>query len=218
MSGHDRAPERPKLATEVLSLAKSGLVEKGWRKRTGHIYTLDVGTPSAIGWLGLNRSVGHDGSWMAINPVLGVRHQEVERTLAEILGERFHPYNPPTIRTNIGYVMPEGTLVQWGFDRGEDYTRKVSDFLRAVDEFGRPFVAANSGLREILDKMLDPEGRFGIPFYLPLRIPVAYFLLGEVEQAKAYLGEQLRLLGHNQVDEDEYRRFADCLTRRLQDA
>ena len=203
-----------KLASVVLSSARDGLTSDGWRKRSGEIYTIDL-APEVIGWLGLNRAVGRGGSWMTVNPVIGVRHQTLERTLADLLEEKFHPYNPPTIRVNLGYLMPGQTVAQWGFGPGEDNASRVRDLVESVRRHGLPFLQATTSLRSILDKLLDPTSSFGINIQTAFRVPVAYLLLGDHASARSYLDKQVRLLGQSQVDEEEYRRFAENLSRRL---
>ncbi len=51
-----------------------------------------------LGWLGLNRASTHDaGTAVELFPVVGVRHQGVERVVAELRGEKFHQYIPATV-------------------------------------------------------------------------------------------------------------------------
>lgn len=64
------------------------LANIGFRKLAGDVFTLAL-TPDVIGWLGLNRATQHRGlGEVEINPVVGVRFQEVERLVAECRGEK----------------------------------------------------------------------------------------------------------------------------------
>ncbi len=212
MNGRKGPTSNTKLVVEVLALARELLEAQGWRKRSGEIYTLNLAN-DVIGWLGLNRAVGRGEPWMEINPVIGVRHLSLERTLSELLETKFHLYNPPTIRVNLGYLMSERSLAQWGFGPGGENTTRVKNMVDMIDLYGRPFLEANVTLRRVLDRMLDKEMSFGFPHQLAFRIPVAYFLLGDQASARTYLAQQIKSLGLSQVDEEAYQRFADRLSR-----
>ncbi len=56
----------------------------GMQKRSGDIFTFEL-NKEAIGWVGLNRAVRNYGGLLAVNPVVGVRHQIIEKTLEDVL-------------------------------------------------------------------------------------------------------------------------------------
>ena len=81
---------------DVVKLVTPLLAELNFRKRAGQIFTAEI-TDDVLGWLGLNRATRHcPAGEVEINPVVGVRHQGVERIVAECRGEKFHAYQPPT--------------------------------------------------------------------------------------------------------------------------
>jgi hypothetical protein len=91
------------------------LEQAGFRKRPGGIFTV-VLADGVLGWLGLNHASRYrEPGQVAIGPVIGVRHQAVERLVAVLRRERFHEYQPPTVSTRIGYIMPAHSDITWEF-------------------------------------------------------------------------------------------------------
>ena len=90
------------LVEELVAELAPRLALLGFRKRAGELFTC-VLADDVLGWPGFKR--GHRAGVVEINPVLGVRHQIVERQVAEAVGEKFHQYIPPTISTPLGYLM-----------------------------------------------------------------------------------------------------------------
>ena len=66
-----------KLIQEVMLNTQSELGKHGYKKRAGRIFTLYISS-DFIGWLGLNRAVQRGDGSLAINPVIGVRYQQLE--------------------------------------------------------------------------------------------------------------------------------------------
>jgi hypothetical protein len=61
--------------------ARDRMTAAGWRRRSGDIYTLDLGE-GHLAWLRLNRATKHHQ--LEINPVMGLRYDPLERLLAEL--------------------------------------------------------------------------------------------------------------------------------------
>ena len=79
----------------------------GLKKHADSVYTLDL-SPGILGWFGLNRATRHRAPGeVEINPVVGVRFQEVEQLVSALCGEKFHSHIPPTVSSPLGYVMPD---------------------------------------------------------------------------------------------------------------
>ncbi|HCF28202.1 MAG TPA: hypothetical protein DEV81_13600 [Cyanobacteria bacterium UBA11049] len=94
------AVARKELILKVMETTCQELCAIGIQKRSGNIFTFKL-NKEAIGWVGLNRAVRNYGGLLAVNPVVGVRYQIIEKTLADIEGKKFHSYLPPTISTHI---------------------------------------------------------------------------------------------------------------------
>jgi hypothetical protein len=91
------------------------LLGLGFKKRAGEIFTMGL-SHDVIGWLGLNRATRHrQRGEVEIYPIVGVRHQEVERLVSELRGDRFHSYVPCTLSTPVGYLLPQQAYAAWVF-------------------------------------------------------------------------------------------------------
>jgi hypothetical protein len=165
------------------------LAALGFRKRAGAIFTIELDEP-VIGWLGLNAATEHQSAGDAsVNPIVGVRHQTVERIVASLLGERFHPYVGPTVSTPLGYVMPEQRFATWQF--GDDDSRAQADrLLTALEDYGLPFMRDHTGLDSIREAI--EQGNAEFPEY---RLPVVLSLLGRDDEAIVIVDARLAELG-----------------------
>jgi hypothetical protein len=191
----------------VAALAKIGL-----KKRAGYVFTLDL-APNVLGWLGLNRATRHHGPGeVEINPIIGVRFQDIERLVAECRGEKFHAYLPPTVSSPLGYLMPENKYMAWMFVPGGS-EEVASDMANAIAMHGVPFMRSALGLADVrprLQDCFDPSNK------LDYRRPVAALLAGDIEQAHALLENSLATLGaRTDLAAEDFRRFAKSLRGRL---
>lgn len=179
------------LITTASSLIAAGLAEAGMQKRKGDIFTREL-VSGVLGWVGLNRAVRRTEGILEINPVIGVRHQELEQLVARFLEEDFHPYVPPTISIALGYLTAEQRFRSWLFDDKSDQRAVAQTLVATITEFGNPFMAAHSTLAAIAKAM---EAETGIPSDLAYRLPVAYVLIGDPAKAEAYLSNKCAELG-----------------------
>ncbi|MBY0400386.1 hypothetical protein K2X89_08835 [Myxococcota bacterium] len=188
------------------------LAKIGFRKRAGYVFTLDL-APGVLGWLGLNRATRHRGPGESeVNPVVGVRFQDVERLVAECRGEKFHPYQPPTICSPLGYLMPEKRYLAWVFAPGRAEA-VAADMANAIAMFGIPYMRSVVERAELFRRLQD---RFGFEHQLAYRRPAAAFVAGDSEQARALLDEALAAIGtRTDLVAEEFRRFAESLRSRL---
>lgn len=157
------------------------LVALGFKKRGGDVFTLDV-APGVLGWLGLNRATRHRAiGEVEINPVVGVRFQEVERVVAECRGEKFHAYQPPTISSPLGYLMPEKKYRAWVFS--PDCEGDVAtDMVGAIATHGIAYMRSAAELGELRRRLQDGSG---FAQQLAYRAPAAALVAGDVVQARA---------------------------------
>ena len=210
------AVARKELILKVMDIARQELCAVGMRKRSGNIFTFELNM-EAIGWVGLNTGVRSYGGQLAVNPVVGVRHQIIEKTLADIEGKKFHSYIPPTISTHIGYLMPQKSYTPWLFTENTDHTTTVQEMVIAIIKFSKPFMEANATLDAICEAM--SSSRYGILDYNIYHIPVAYFLLGEASLTEKFLHDQLKEIGdRDDVSAQDYKKFAVSFLKKLQNA
>jgi hypothetical protein len=183
------------LIQEVMQLAQAGLVGQGYKKRAGQIFTRDL-TADFLGWLGLNRAVHRGDGSMAINPVIGVRYQELERNLADLMDEDFHPFTPPTISVNVGYLMPARAYKTWSFDENSDNKRIAGEMIATVEEYGRPFMISMANEETILEALEVSD--YSIPANRKYRLPLIHNMRGESDKALAELNKNLAELGERE--------------------
>lgn len=204
-----------KLISEVMEIARQELGNSGMRKRgQGEIYTCEL-NQETIGWVGLNRAVGHRDGLLEINPIMGVRHQPLERMLADIVGEKFHPCIPPSIGVHLGYLMPQKEYIPWLFADDGGNGIRVKKMVAAIIEYGRPFMEANTTLDALCETMA--HSGFGVPHQIAYRLPVAYLMLGQTSVVEGFLRSQLAEIGDRKDPAaQDYREFATRLFRLLQ--
>ena len=197
------------MSLETVVLLLTGL---GFRKRAGNVFTLDL-APNVLGWLGLNQATKHRAAGeVEINPVIGVRFQNVERLVAECRGEKFHAYQPPTISSPLGYLMPQKEYKAWVFTP-ESSEEMATDMAHAITAHGVAFMRTVVDLAELRRLLRDG---FGFDHQLVYRRPAAALVAGEPEQARALVDESLAALGaRTDLAAAEFRRFATSFRSRL---
>lgn len=202
-------------ATKVYMIIKAVvplLAKNGFRKRAGDVFTLDV-APGVLGWLGLNRATRHGApTEVEVNPVVGVRFQNVEQLVAECRGEKFHAYLPPTISVAIGYLMPERSYRSWTL--GPDCSdMSAIAMVAAIVDYGIPFMRSNSNIAVLRQRL---EANCGFEHQLIYRRPAAALLAGDIEQARVLLDSSLAIISdHADLAATAFREFAETFRRRF---
>ncbi len=188
------------------------LAEIGFRKRAGGIFTKEF-SPGILGWLGLNRATKHRARGeVEVNPVVGVRFQEVERLVAELCGIKFHEYVPPTVATPLGYVLPNARYTAWLFEPGTA-EQTASDMVKSISVHGVPFMQKLTSLDGLCAAL---DARTGVREQIAYRRPVAAFLAGDANKARELLDA---FLAENDARTDpaatSFRRFARAFRHRM---
>jgi hypothetical protein len=190
------------LLTGVLAAIDQRLTPMGFRERAGEVYTIDV-ADEVLGWLGLNRAFRRGEGRYEINPIVGVRQQQVERAVAELLGESPHPDVPPTISIALGYLMPEQRYRAWLFD-GHDLDAVATDLAAAIERYGLPFMHHYAPLDAIARGL-----ERGLGHYRDYSHPVALAIAGDADGAASVLATAVdRLGGRQDRSAQQLRRFA----------
>lgn len=192
----------------MLDPVVSALSKLGFKKRAGEIFTIEA-TEDVIGSVWLNKATQHHAPGVVeVNPVVGVRHQEVERMVAELRGEKFHSYLPTTISSPIGYLMPEGRYRAWMFGPGQP-AGAADDLASAVAAHGVPFIRRMTALAALCEAI---DNELGIEDQLMYRRPVAWRIAGDTDRARRTLEHTLATVGdRSDPAAMEYRRFAAAL-------
>jgi hypothetical protein len=171
------------------------LTQLGFVKRTEDIYTKSL-RGDVLGWIGLNRAVARGDGRLEINPVVGVRHQRVERLVADLADRKYHQYIPPTASLHLGYLMPDRRYIPWLFTGDTNVASTARLMIEAVTLFGVPFMVRNSALPELADTL--KSGTVGTPDHLAYRLPVVLFLLHDIAGAQDVLDRAEAALGDRQ--------------------
>ena len=177
----------------ALAEAVTRLQSLSFKKRAGTVFTREV-VEDVLGWLGLNQASRHlPAGQVEVNPVVGIRHQGIERVVAELRGEKFHEYQPPTVSTPLGYVMPGSRYRAWILGAGSPEASS-EDLVTSVASYGLPFMESGSSLSQLC-RLLDQNR--GFQHQLVYRRLVAWALAGDaarsielVHAAEADLGDR----------------------------
>jgi len=186
----------------------------GFKKRGKFkIFSIEI-DQDVLGTVGLNTAARKENSMFAVNPVIGILHQQIERLVAELSGYEFDETNPATLSTNVGYLAPENSYFGFLFSENHPIDPDLEMLQRSVEIYGLPFMRRNADLRSLVETM--QAGRYGVKFMLDYRLPVGLFLLGEQAQAKTYVENALKDVGaRTDPAAIQYKGFASKLLERL---
>ena len=199
---------------KVLRTVQEALGALGFQKRKAGILTLSV-KPDVVGSVGLNvATTGRGPGILEINPVVGVRNQQIERLVAELANEPFNEVIPVTLAGNVGYMSPADRYLPFLFMEGGAVEPVADELCETVATYGMPFINTNANLPTLVESMRTV--RFGIPFVLEYRIPVGLFLLDDYARVKEFLGSKLaEIRSRNDPAALLYKSFASELHKRL---
>jgi hypothetical protein len=176
-------------------------------------FTKQIG-PDVLGVVTLGVVVLDDGT-VEVDPSSGVRHEPLERLLAELTGQKHHGYLPATIGSAIGYITPaKRFLIFTPFTTSGDPAPDVQHIVETITRYGFRWMEENQSLDALLHGMVDFKyiGRDGARF----RVPLIYYLKGEFEATGRSLEEGLAEVGETPGPvSDQFRRFAKALLNRL---
>lgn len=172
---------------DLIALVRAPLGGLGFTKSSGYVFTSLAGS-ECLGWLGLNHGV-EPRRGVEVNPVIGVRHQQVERIVASLLGEPFHASLPPTISLPLSVLTPEAPAL-WTFFVDGDIDATAGSMVTTIEQAALPFVARTTTLPDLL---ACAERGWG--HSLDVRVPVLLALLGEHDRATAAVARTLGGLG-----------------------
>jgi hypothetical protein len=201
------------ISTQAIDAVTEELGGRGFKRRKAvDVLTIDL-AEGVLGWIGLNRATKHyGGAAVEINPVVGVRHQRVERLVAELRGETFHEYVPPTVSRPLGYLMPSGRYEGWLFEAAS-VNAKAAALSNAIADYGLPVMRSISGLDELRRKI---EESWGFSHQLVYRLPVVRWLEGDESGAINALDASAHELGdRNDPAAGELRSFIRAFRARI---
>lgn len=198
----------------VFDAIHARMAEVGFKKHKSGILTIDL-QDGVIGTLGLptHRAPRHGA--VAVDIVVGIRSDKVERLVAELSEDEYTECIPPTICTQIGYIMPDNAYCSYVFhDQGQVDELAVS-MRDLVSRHALPFIRGASSLGRLTDLLI--ANKYGIPFQTEYRIPVCLHLLGDDRRAAEYLQRKLMAISSRTDPASlNYKTFAKNLLKKLE--
>jgi hypothetical protein len=194
--------------------ARDQMKAAGWRKRTGDIFTYDLGN-GYLAWLGLNRSTKRHPLW--VNPVMGVRCEPLERLLDELLEDRSRGIGC-TVARPIGYLTPANSFLKLEVETVEDAKAAAERLRTLVEAYGMPFARGLADDKRFEIALRDPRlvGNVG---YSPFRHVAFLFLRGRRGEAQQVIERDLAEYEANDgALEYLYRAFVQQLVTRFEDS
>ena len=198
------------LRAEVMSAIETECVNIGFKKRASIYFTSEF-TPDTIGLLAF--VFGKDGD-MLVSPSVAVRYQPLERVLAELTGEKFHPYLSGTLACPLCHVPPRDELLWFEFPERVDAPHRVREMVSIIAETAVPWMERHQDLDSFIKDL--QIYRFANRDQVRLRLPVAYYLMNEDELARSLVMKGLEEIGDDSDPlSTQYRKFAKALLARL---
>ncbi len=173
-------------------MSKAELTERGWRKRSGDIYTLEV-AEGVFAWLGLNRASKHRP--LLINPVAGVRHEATMRLCDEI--SQLPRTNMATLSDPIR-VLSGKTFDNLRISTLAEAPAAAEHLIEAVETYALPFAHAYVDPDQLL-AALGRRDHLPVSDYAIIRLPAMLAVLGRFEEALSALDRELHTL-HQRSD------------------
>lgn len=188
----------------------SALRQYGFAAKRRGLLLQPLVNKNVTGWLGLNLATWGLPAKLQVNPVVGVRHVQLEKALVELAG-----WKAPVacVSKPLGYLMPQNAFVQWDFLAGGDLASIAEDLAHAVATYGQPFIDEwanwdkfSAGVAQ--SELLPQNERF---FVLPLVAAINGDRLG----AESLIRQELDRVGDAaDVYSKGYRAFSDKLMLR----
>jgi len=162
---------------EVEDDCTQALTVVGFKERKRGILTLPA--PAGFqGWLGLNTATKDLPEAMQISPVLGIRADEIHKLIAQVEGDKYHAYLPPTVSTNLGYLTPQASFLSFTFQSGEKRKPVAERLADQVRRWGVPYIYENASLADLVKRL----PREAVWEDASERLLAAYYLLGWSER------------------------------------
>lgn len=197
------------VARRAIDACGANLTKIGFKKRAGTVYSYAV-TDDVLGFLGLNSAGNRPSGPFEVNPVVGVRHQPLERIVAELSEKKPHGYLPPSISTPLGYLMPEARYQAWMFDDPTSVDSIATSLGAAVVDYGMPYIREHDSLEKIVASLSATKHSAGDQ--VAMRLSLGFGLLGDSARARQTIEQDLGDLGDRQdLAAAYYRNFAEAL-------
>jgi hypothetical protein len=181
---------RSEFEIDVLHKLDNLLGNLGYKRKKHHIYINEI-KEEVIGWISLPIERRLKGNLLTISPMIGLRNQAIEKTIANISGWKYDPIIPPTVSINIGYLTPKKWLLNYIFN-SEQTARNIQSAIEMINEVkntGVKFIESNVSLNNLCSTLEDEK--FYMPAQSEYRLLCAYYLLGNKTKVIKYSEQEL---------------------------
>ena len=192
--------ERESVAACAAALSPYGFVPK----RSGFLQER-LRDQEIFGWIGLNiASIGLPKT-LLINPVIGVRSVDLEKSFVELAGWKAPV---PIVTKPLGYLMPSQSFRQWEFDAGADLSAPAEDLAAAVNIFGQPFIEKWSSPATLVDELDSSELLLAVKRWIT--VPIVHAVYGDKEIGRQLVEQEvIRVQGKEDLYSKNYMGFAE---------
>jgi hypothetical protein len=199
------------LRAEIMTAIEQQCGNVGFRRRASVYFTKSLNADT----IGVLAFVPNKDEQILVVPSLAVRYQPLERLVAELTGEKFHPYLSGTLACPLGHVPPLQELLWFYFSADEDPTARLQEMFRIVEQIAIPWMERHPDLDSFI-KDLQSGYRFAHRDSVQLRLPAAYYLKKDFSRARSLALKALEEIGEQDGPvSSRYRKFADSLLARL---
>ena len=198
------------LVKDVLRCIENPLKAQGFRRgRHGVLLR-----PIRLGFetfIGLNTATHRGDGMVGINPVMGLRDDEVENVVRELTG---HP-SIVTLTVSLGYLMPERKYIEWTFSTAEQET--ADELLHGIRTYGCPAMESLASREAVIEALKNRQGGRVTSLNRQYSLPVAYLLQGERDSALAEIHDELASMSERTDEAAKfYRLFAQKFERKAE--
>lgn len=194
---------RASLRSLVETAIEERLRHHGFIKRSGHLLTSEL-TKGVLSWIGLN-GASFRGS-VYLTPTVGVRHQALERVVAELKAVRFERYGVPTVNKTLMWVSHR----RRGWDFYPEAIDAVADELvSAAADYALPFMNGALDLPGVADYL---DRGYAHPSNAIYRRPIVAAMLGDYDDARRRIAYTLEEMADQRTPvavAEHFRAYAD---------
>jgi len=183
---------KPSLVKRAFKPLGIKLAALGLRPRSPGIFTVEL-APGYLGWLGLNKAVFDDT--VEINPVVGVRNEELEKLVTQFAGVD-QPFLQPSVASPLGYLLPGNSYVTFQFGAADDYDVRADEIVTLIRDYGLPFMRAHQELPALCHRIRTAY--HGPANQQAYRLACGYYLQRRVPEARAVIVDGLTRFGGGQ--------------------
>lgn len=198
-----------KLIKIVLNKLNEYFTSLGMQKQKEDIYIQEI-SENIISWIGLNKAVKQKGNYVEINVVIGVRHQGVEKLVADLREFKFHKYAPPTFSIHFGYITPNKCYSPLVFTPDVKIDKIIDVFKGEFENYGHKLLKENTTLENICNTLNNK--RFLLPQQGEYRLAVCYFMQKQYNKATEYINQHLEKL---KGKEDAFSNYMNIFSKNL---